>query len=86
MVFFDELQDINDETRNLMQVNNVAAPCNMFAFLMYQGYTSLLFKDLNSPGPSVYCYTEGETITDINMTFSEFMAAEIDNYISQMVK
>ncbi|WP_411752344.1 SMI1/KNR4 family protein [Serratia sp. (in: enterobacteria)] len=80
--FFNELQDINEETRNLMKDNNVIPPSNMFAFLMHQGYTSLLFVDVVSFDPAVYCYTEGEDVIDINMTFSQFMKAEINNYFS----
>ncbi|CDH20176.1 SMI1/KNR4 family protein [Xenorhabdus bovienii] len=80
--FFNELQDINEETRNLMKDNDVSPPSNMFAFLMHQGYTSLLFVDVNNIDPAIYCYTEGDDITDINMTFSQFMKAEINNYLS----
>lgn len=80
--FFNELQDVNEETCNLMTCNNVSPPSNMFAFLMHQGYTSLFFVDMGNIDPAVYCYTEGEDITDINMTFSQFMNAEINNYLS----
>ncbi|KEY58178.1 SMI1/KNR4 family protein [Serratia sp. DD3] len=80
--FFNELDDINEETRNLMKDNNVPHPSNMFAFLMHQGYTSLLFLDVINDDPAVYCYTEGDDIIDINMTFSQFMKAEINNYLS----
>ena len=79
---FNELQDINEETYNLMKDNNITPPLKMFAFLMHQGYTSLLFVDVTDPDPAVYCYTEGESVTDINMTFSQFMKAEINNYLS----
>jgi hypothetical protein len=32
--------------------------------------------------PMVYCYTEGDYITDINMTFSQFIKAEMTDYFS----
>ncbi|MBS5775879.1 SMI1/KNR4 family protein [Kosakonia cowanii] len=80
--FFSELQDINEETVNLMKENNVTPPYNMFAFLMHQGYTSLFFTDVIDSDPVVYCYAEGEDITDINMTFSQFMKAEISEYLN----
>jgi hypothetical protein len=80
-LFYDELQEINEETRLLMMNNNISPP-SMLVFLMHQGYTSLLFLDVISSNPTIYCYTEGESIVDINMTFSQFIQAEINNYLA----
>lgn len=78
--FYNELQDINEETHLLMLENDILPP-NMFVFLMHQGYTSLLFLDVININPAVYCYTEAENIADINMTFSQYMMAEINAYL-----
>ncbi|XCW72122.1 Hypothetical protein ABZS17G119_00230 [Kosakonia cowanii] len=42
----------------------------------------MFFTDVVDSDPVVYCYTEGEDITNINMTFSQFMKAEINEYLN----
>jgi len=78
--FYKDVYDINEETRALMEENNVSPPDNMFAFLMHQGYTSLFFIKSADPDPAVYSYTEGAETADINLTFSQFMKAEINDF------
>lgn len=77
---YQHLDDVNDETYSLMQENGISPPADMFAFLMHQGYTSLFFIRNEASDPEVFCYTEGEDIISTNMTFSQFLAVEMDNY------
>lgn len=81
-MFYSEIDDINNETLDLMLQNNISPPGNMFAFLMHQGYTSLFFTDREKDDPKVYCYTECEEIKDTGKTFSLCIEAEINEYLS----
>ena len=82
LFFYNSIHDVNEGTRALMKENNISPPPKMFAFLMHQGYTSLFFINStdSAPDPAVFCYTEGEEISDINMTFGQLIKAEINNY------
>ncbi|MCO6565702.1 MAG: SMI1/KNR4 family protein [Apibacter sp.] len=80
-ILYSELDDINEETIELMHQNKIIPPKNMFAFLMHQGYTSLFFTNRDIDDPKVYCYTECEDIDDINKTFSLCLEADINEYL-----
>ncbi|MDC9616148.1 hypothetical protein PSI19_20290 [Xenorhabdus khoisanae] len=81
-ICYAELDEINEETLALMYQYNIAPPADMFAFLMHQGYTSLLFTDRNNEDPEIYCYTECQEVIDIEKTFSACIEAEINEYLS----
>ncbi|ENT8828936.1 SMI1/KNR4 family protein [Proteus mirabilis] len=81
-MFYPEIDDINNETLDLMHQNHIIPPENMFAFLMHQGYTSLFFTDREKDDPQIYCYTECEEIIDIGKTFSQCIEADINEYLS----
>ncbi|SHI96729.1 hypothetical protein VA7868_04643 [Vibrio aerogenes CECT 7868] len=78
-VLYDELDDINECTIELMDENGIKVPEGMFAFLLHQGYSSLFFLERND-NPRVYCYTEGEEIKKTDYLFSDYIRAEIELY------
>ncbi len=79
---YTELDEINEETLALMHQYDIVPPKDMFAFLMHQGYTSLLFPDRNNEDPEINCYPECQEIIDIEKTFSTCIEAEINEYLS----
>ncbi len=78
-ILYDELDDINECTVELMSENGVEVPEGMFAFLLHQGYSSLFFLERDD-NPRVYCYTEGEEIKKTEYLFSDYILSEIELY------
>ena len=78
-ILFKEIDDINECTIELMQENGINVPCEIFSFLLHQGYSALFFIERNDD-PYVYCYTEGKEIKKTDYVFSEYILAEIDLY------
>ncbi|MBD2800050.1 SMI1/KNR4 family protein [Xenorhabdus sp. M] len=79
-ILFEEIDDINFYSIELMKENHIKPPENMFSFLLHQGYSSLFFVDRDDEDPPIYCYTEGSEIKKMEYKFSKYLLAEIDLY------